>query len=367
MKKILIFFTFAVLALLLIHPAQNGDTWMHLKSGQLMIEKMQVLTKDDFSYTAAGKEWLNHQWLSQVIFYFVYKLFGVNGLIFFSAIVIFSAFILLFINIYRKNNWLWSIFLTVLIILFSQEQFLARPLIFSLFLFSLFIFILHRYKYVWPPEKERYLYALIPLQIFWVNLHGAAIMGIFLVWAYITGEFIDNNIRRNFKNDFSIKKNKYKKLLYVGILVLVSAGITPYGYKAILFPINEFKEMYFLTEWAPALNKDILLNFGIMPYYRLFLLISICIFIFRANFISSADIIIFGSLLYLSLSGKRHLPLYGFAIAPCISEYLRGIEFRKAPLYIKKFFISALSIALILYLVLLTKDIITGRYYVKKE
>ncbi|MDO8602966.1 MAG: tetratricopeptide repeat protein [Candidatus Omnitrophota bacterium] len=367
MKKILIFFTFAVLALFLVHPVQNGDTWMHLKSGQLMIERMQVLSIDDYSYTIAGKEWLNHQWLSQVIFYFVYKLFGVNGLIFFLAIVIFFAFILLFINTYRRNSWLLSVFLVLLVMLFSLEQFLIRPLIFSLFLFSLFIFILHRYKYVWPPEKEKYLYALIPLQIFWVNLHGAAIMGIFLVWAYIAGEFIDNNIRRNFKNYFYIRKSKYKKLLYVGILVVVSAGLTPYGYRAILFPINELKEMYFLTEWAPALHKDIFLNFGAMPYYRLFLLISICVFIFRINLISSANIIIFGSLLYLSLSGKRHLPLYGFAIAPCISEYLRGIELRKVPLYIKKFFIGALSIALALYLVLLVKDIITGRYYVRKK
>lgn len=363
MKYILISLTFIILALLLIRPVNEADTWMHVKTGQIMVEDTRIMRVDEYSYTKAGEKWLNHQWLSQVIFYFVYKLSGTNGLIIFSAIIIFFAFIFLFINIYRKDSWLWAVFLMMLVILFSQNVFLARPLVFSLLLFSLFILILHRYKYSLSSAKDNLLYALIPLQILWVNLHGSSIMGIFLVWAFIIGEYVDSKIRHNFKNEFVITGDRYKKLLFIGIALIISSGFTPYGYNAILFPIIEFKGMGFINEWSPSVYKDIFLNFGIMPYYRIFLLISVLVFIFRGRFISSSHIIIFGSLLYLSLSGRRHLPLYGFAIAPCVIEYLKDIDFKAVFPRLKKFFLYSASIILALYLVVLGKDIVTGKLY----
>jgi len=363
MKYILISLTFIILALLLIRPVNEADTWMHIKTGQIMVEDMRMMRVDEYSYTKAGEKWLNHQWLSQVIFYFVYKLSGISGIIVFSAIIIFFAFVFLFINIYRKPSWLWAVFLMMLVILFSQNVFLARPLIFSLFLFSLFILILHRYKYSPPPAKNNLLYALIPLQILWVNLHGSSIMGIFLVWAFIIGEYADTRIRRNFKNEFVIIGDRYKKLLFVGIALIISSGFTPYGYKAIFFPIMEFKGIGFINEWSPSVYNDIFLNFGIMPYYRIFLLISVLVFIFRGRFISSSHIIIFGSLLYLSLSGRRHLPLYGFAIAPCVIEYLKDVDFKAAFPRLGKFFLYFASIILALYLAVLGKDIVTGKHY----
>jgi len=367
MKYILISLTFIILALLLIRPVNEADTWMHIKTGEIMVKDMRITQVDEYSYTKAGEKWLNHQWLSQVIFYLIYKLSGINGLIIFSAIIIFFAFVFLFINLYRKDSWLLAVFLTLLVILFSQYAFLARPLIFSLLLFSLFILILHRYKYVLSSAKDNLLYALIPLQILWVNLHGSSIMGIFLIWAFIIGEFIDTRIRHNFKNEFVVKGDRYKKLLFVGIALIISSGINPYGYSAIFFPIVEFKGMGLINEWAPSVYKDIFLNFGIMPYYRLFLLISILVFIFKGRAISSSHIIIFGSLLYLSLSGKRHLSLYGFAIAPCIVEYLKSINFKAVSPRLRKFFLCFASIVLVLYLVVLGKDIVTGKYYANQN
>ncbi|MDP2921643.1 MAG: tetratricopeptide repeat protein [Candidatus Omnitrophota bacterium] len=367
MRYILISLVFIVLALLLIHPAGEADTWMHIKTGQIMLENMRVTSVDDYSYTRAGEKWINHQWLSQAIFYVVHRASGINGLVIFTALVLFSAFTLLFLNIYRKDNWLWAVFLFFLVILFSQNQFLARPLVFSIFLFSLFIFILLKFKYTWQDGKENILYALVPLQILWSNLHAGSIMGVFLVWAFIAGEFIDAKIRRGFKDEFIIEGARYKKLLFTGSALLISTGLTPYGYEAILFPLKEFSGMYFISEWLPSVHKDILLNFGTMPYFRAFLLISIFVFIFRARRISSSYIIIFAGLLYLSLSGKRHLALFGIAIAPSVAEYLRGADIKAVPTGLKKAFIYWASIAFIFYLAFLAKDILAGDYYVKRN
>lgn len=368
MKPIVISLAFIILTLLLIHPAGEADTWMHIKTGEIIVEDSRMTRLEEYSYTKAGEKWINHQWLSQVIFYIIYKLSDINGLVIFSAIVIFFAFVLLFINMLRgKNSWLSAVFLMLLVMLFSQEAFLARPLIFSLLFFSLFIFILHRYKYLWRSKKEGLLYALIPLQALWVNLHGGSIMGVFLVWAFIAGEFIDNKIRRDFKDEFIIKGDRYKKLLFTGIALIISTGLTPYGYDAILFPLREFRQMYFINEWLPSVHKDIFLNFGVMPYYRLFIIISAFVFILRGRIISSSHIIIFASLLYLSLSGKRHLPLYGFAIAPCVIEYLKDAWPKGINPRLKKFLVYGISLVLALYLALLGRDILTGKYYMSRN
>ena len=365
MKNLLIFLTFAILVLLLVHPVDNNDLWMHIRTGEAMLENMSVASVDDYSYTVQGREWLNHQWLSQVIFFLVYRFSGVNGLIFLQAIAVFLAFLLIFLSAYKKDNWLLSVCLIFLVILFSQERFLVRPHIFSVFLFTVFIFVLHKYKYAWPDKKGRILYALIPLQILWVNLHAASIMGIFLVWAYIFGEFIDNRFRQCPGSGPLISDGKYRRLLYVGILLVISTGLTPYGYRAILFPLIERSEMLFIYEWLPSMHKDVFLSAGVMPYYRLFLISSFFIFVFRAKRISTAHIIVFASLLYLSLSSRRHVVFYGLAMTPYIAQYAEGIKFQKTPLQLKQFFRQIVIVILSLYLILLGIDISSGRYYVK--
>ena len=109
MKNLLIFLTFAILVLLLVHPVDNNDLWMHIRTGEAMLENMSVASVDDYSYTVQGREWLNHQWLSQVIFFLVYRFSGVNGLIFLQAIAVFLAFLLIFLSAYKKDNWLLSV------------------------------------------------------------------------------------------------------------------------------------------------------------------------------------------------------------------------------------------------------------------
>jgi len=366
LKNTLIFLVFALLAMLVIHPVDSNDTWMHIKTGGIMLENMQVRAAEDYSYTAQGKEWLNHQWLSQVVFYIVYKFAGVNGILLFCALFIFLAFILLFRITYSRENWLSGVFLIMLVILFSQPEYIARPLVFSLFLFSVFLYILWRFKHSWTGKKENFIYFLIPLQVLWTNLHGASIMGVFLIWAYIAGEFIDARIRiKDFDSKFVIKGARFKKLLYAGIMLGLATGITPYGYKLILFPIRESAGMYFIDEWLSPLHNDILLNLDISPYFRLFLIIGMLVFILRGRFIPSSGIIIFAAFLYLSLSSRRHVPLFGFALAPYIACYARWLVFKKIPGHAVKILKQAGALILAAYLLLLCKGIFTGEYYVR--
>src|SRR5262249_28959330 len=73
---------FALLALCLVFFAAglatftDPDYWWHLKTGELILHNHAVPRTDPFSYTAAGKHWVAHEWLSEVIIYGVQSLLG---------------------------------------------------------------------------------------------------------------------------------------------------------------------------------------------------------------------------------------------------------------------------------------------------
>ena len=60
--------------------ASDQDLFIHLKLGQLTVEAGRVLRQDIFSYTAAGHPEETHAWLSQVLFWTVFRYFGETGL-----------------------------------------------------------------------------------------------------------------------------------------------------------------------------------------------------------------------------------------------------------------------------------------------
>ena len=59
------------LVLLLIVVADSAqipdsDLWGHLRFGQAVLASGHVISRDTYSYSAAGGVWRNHEWLSEV-------------------------------------------------------------------------------------------------------------------------------------------------------------------------------------------------------------------------------------------------------------------------------------------------------------
>jgi hypothetical protein len=63
--------------------AVDPDLWWHLRTGQLIVDTGLVPHSDPFSFTRAGSPWVSHEWLSEVVFYEIWKFAGAVGLIIF--------------------------------------------------------------------------------------------------------------------------------------------------------------------------------------------------------------------------------------------------------------------------------------------
>ena len=79
-----------VLSLILVfiiamRPAADPDMRWHLRNGREIIENREILTKDIFSYTRYGTPWINSFWISEFIFYFLFRMGGLYAVSLFVA------------------------------------------------------------------------------------------------------------------------------------------------------------------------------------------------------------------------------------------------------------------------------------------
>src|SRR3989338_6565416 len=164
---ILFFVTVAVLS---VHTLTsiNQDIGRHLKSGEIIWETGSVYKTNLFSFTEPGHPFINHHWLSEVVFYLLNGLIGLKGLIIFKAGVIVAAFFLIFKSLPRTAlGWPFLLAGITAVLVFSSRTDI-RPEIFSYLFLAYFLFAIFRAKY---DGEVKWLYALPIVQVFWTNMH----------------------------------------------------------------------------------------------------------------------------------------------------------------------------------------------------
>lgn len=235
LRASLILLVFLLLASFLLHNATaiNQDLGRHLKTGQLIWQAKHVPNTNLFSYSEPDHLFLDHHWLSQVIFYGIYNFSGFNGLIIFTAFIILLSFGLVFSLAYKKKYFVLSILFSMVSIGLLAERTEIRPEIFGLLGISLFLFILERSK-----EKIRPSLFVLPLiQLFWVNLHISFCFGLAIFLFF----FLDRFWARR-KQLFKGKKpdGYLLRLLIIGIFLGLACLINPSGWRGALYPLAIF-------------------------------------------------------------------------------------------------------------------------------
>src|SRR5512141_1587006 len=71
----------AALLYLLFRTGADPDLWGHVRFGQDLWQSGRLILTDPYSYVTAGQPWINHEWLSEVLFYLSYAVGGDVGLI----------------------------------------------------------------------------------------------------------------------------------------------------------------------------------------------------------------------------------------------------------------------------------------------
>src|ERR1700722_6590801 len=103
----------------------DPDFWWHLRTGQLMVQNHAVFHADPYSFTRFGQPWINHEWLSDVLIFGLYRLAGLGGLIVFFGVVTTVIFVLTFLRC--AGNPSVALAITVWVAFASAPLWGARP------------------------------------------------------------------------------------------------------------------------------------------------------------------------------------------------------------------------------------------------
>ena len=113
----------------------DAGTGWHIRNGEHILQTHAIPRQDYFSYTKTGQPWFAWEWLSDVLMGAIYRHLGLNGVVFFSALLIATTFAgLLRLALVRSKDLLSTITIFIPALMASSIHFLARPHLFTWFL-----------------------------------------------------------------------------------------------------------------------------------------------------------------------------------------------------------------------------------------
>jgi hypothetical protein len=156
----------------------------------------------------------------------IHHVAGLNGVVFFSAVVIAATFVFaLRVTLRRGSNLLVSLFLLVLALGASSVHFLARPHVLTWLLAVIWFDLLDRSASTYEMGKR--LFWLPLLMIPWVNLHGGFVLGFALLAIYLSGGGIEYLIHPSQRDQIAIW---LRHLSGFTVLTIAASFVNPYGY-----------------------------------------------------------------------------------------------------------------------------------------
>ena len=299
---------------LAVRQIVDPDFWWHLRTGQYLVETRSVPHADVFSALFFGKEWIAHEWLSEVLIYGLYRLGGFAALIIAFALIITAAFAL----VYRRCNAVANhVYLAGGVVLLAAmataPTWGVRPQMFSFLFAALFLTLLEDYQ---QERSSRSIWWLIPLMVLWVNMHAGFAAGIVLIVISIAGMVLDSVIYREVS--FAACRKRVVPLAMVLVACLAAPLLNPSGFRIYTYPFETLTSqamMKFIEEWrTPDFHK---LMFQPLAFFILALLGGLALSRKRIGFVQL--LLLLGTTWAMLRSG-RNVPFFVLAATPLIVE-----------------------------------------------
>ncbi len=324
--------TFAAVLLfgLLAVTARNAvdpDLWWHLRTGQWIVETGHVPHVDPFSFTRAGQAWVSHEWLSEVVFYELWKHGGAAALIVFSAIVTTAGFMLLYLRCLPDGgNSHWAAAATTFGAVASAPSWGVRPQMFTFALASLLLWLVERGEH-----RPRLLLWIPPLFLLWLNLHAGFALGPALLLAYAIGLLIEIAVGNT---PWGQARPILLRVLLLLLACLALVPLNPSGSGLYRYPFDTLRSpgmRALIGEWRPPNFHESLY----LPFLLLWLLVLTALASSRWR---PRGRVIVPLLLtaFAALDAARHIPIFVLLAMPVIATALAAASGDRRQTYISK-------------------------------
>ncbi len=203
----------------------DPDYFWHVVTGQLIAQHASIPTTDPYSFTWYGQPWTLHEWLSELLMYWI-----VTGLGLTAALVVWGLFPAAIVGAQAGMLSRMGVGVrafaapAILIGLVVSPHVTLRPQAVSWLLLSVLLLVLAGLR----SDRPRRALLLVPLFVLWANLHGVYVIGLGVVAVYVLFTLAGRTPMRGAAG----------WMVGAGLGCVAASMLTPAGPVGILYPLR---------------------------------------------------------------------------------------------------------------------------------
>jgi hypothetical protein len=230
----------------------DPDLFARIAMGYLTNQLGTVPLTDPFAYSPKKELWIDHEWLSGVVFFYLAR-WGQESVIGADAALFFFKLVLVFFSIYlisraqllQNSNHVFAFFLLLLVVFDCSYLWVStvRAQIFTYFFLPLFLLAFVEFK---KRRATALFYLLPPAMFIWANSHGGFVVGLGLFGIFALFILSEETIKSGLHQ--AIKRNLVPAMSFLFCIVVTFTN--PYGasYWAYILEAVTMPRPY-ITEW----------------------------------------------------------------------------------------------------------------------
>lgn len=294
----------------------DPDMWWHVRTGELILSD-GIPKHDVFSITVPGREWIAHEWLSQVFMWGLWSAGGLHALQFAFAGITLAAFMMMFAATEARP----SVAATFAIIAAIGNLALtnARPMIFNTLLLAAFVLLVQRVRAgrlapVW-------LWVIVPFTVVWANLHSGYQVGVVFLAVSAFGDYVEQRWGRSGQR--TMPAGVAPRLGLITAVAFIASAMNPNGVALWRYPIDTLR-----SEWMKQnLNDWVSPDWSSWVYWPLAVLLvaSVIAVVMLPRRPSATEALLVVGTSVAVFQTARHLPVYLVVTVPILAGWVDEI------------------------------------------
>lgn len=355
------------------HKLEDDDVFWHLSTGKFITENGFIPDKDVFGLATQDAEWIPFEWGSDLLFYNLHKIIGLNGIFIFTSILFCILFLILFRLLQKlKVNTVITVILFFFLLIAFFDRLSPRPHLFTYLSLAVIMYLLFTYKYVNREKYFKRLYYLPVLFLFWGNLHLGVVTGLLFFFLFVISEAVTFYYPQKFGNKEIgvISKLHLKRLLMIFIASAAVLLINPHGVRTYTYAYNhsKMKMLEQIAEWLSPFNGQIESTF-VLTIYKVLLFAGIIVLLYSYKKRDLTFFLVCSVFAIYSLQAIRFIVDYEIVIIPLLAVslnyYLFNRQSSKLTLNLNKIFNgNVIKISLIAVLLYLSIQFQSDNFYI---
>lgn len=317
MRRLAAVLVLGLAAALSLSPLAEVDFHWHLLAGQQILAGGEAPRVDQFTYTSAGRPWIDLHWLFQASVAWIEGRAGWGALDLFKVTMVLAACTAALTAGAVRGGLLAAAAIALPAVITAQERFTLRPEMVSFALFGSLLLLLARRR-----DRPALLFAVPPLLALWANLHSLYAVGLATLALALAGDLYEAWRRSAWR--------PVRPLALAMLLALPATLMTPYGTagwglaRTLLVERVAAANLYGrgIAEFQPPFG-----GFGrtaSVAAFALLIAIVMAAAIAGRRALGAADRLLLLAFLLLALMARRNMALFAFAAIALAPSALRA-------------------------------------------